>query len=161
MTGFLLWLLASSAPPAWAPPPAAPPDRAEAEAADWRWVLLTDQEDGRRAWFIDRASLERAGDTVRFVELVVFRPDARRDTMEPTTDRMDGDCRTRIVTVYQRHRVTGAEAPGVRIDAPPDTAAGQVLDAACKGKFAARVRDPAMNAHLLFEMSSRKRGKRR
>jgi len=146
MSGTLLWLAAAMADPS---------------AADWRWVSLSDDGDGRRAFFIDRASLARDGDRVSFTELAVFRPAGQVKRMEETRARVEGDCAARTVIVHERDRITGAERPGVSIPADPKSVGGDMLDSACKGRFAGRVRDVAMTAHLLFEMTPRKGGKRR
>ena len=146
MISVLLWLAAANADPS---------------APDWRWVSLSDGEDGRRAFFIDKASLERDGDRLSFTELEIFRPAGQVKRMEETRARIEGDCAARTLIVHELDRVTGAERPGVPLPGDPKSVGGDMLDYACKGKFTGRVRDVAMTAHLLFEMTPRKGRKRR
>ncbi len=147
MGDLLIWLLAASI--------SASPE------PDWRWMGMSEGPDGRRSWYVDKASLVRSGDKVGFVEVAIFRPAGQAEVMEEEHARVEGDCAGRTMTFYPQDRSTGAERKGVTIPAAAKSAAGDMLDSVCKGKFAARVRDVVMNAHLLFEVTPRKRKKAR
>jgi len=146
MDGTLLWLAAAAL--------------AGSPVEDWRWVTRSDEGGGRTAFFIDKASLERDGDRISFVELAISRPAGQSERMEETSARIEGDCAVRTLIALERDRDTGAERPGVPLPGDPKSVGGHLLDSACKGKFAARVRDVAMTAHLLFEMTPRGKRKR-
>ena len=147
MHGTLLWLAAD----ALAPSP----------VEDWRWVTMSDGAGGRTAFFIDKASLRRDGERISFVELAISRPAGQSERMDENRVRIEGDCAVRTLTAFELDRITGAERPGVALPGDPKTVGGDLLDSACKGKFAGRVRDAAMTAHLLFEMTPRSKRKRR
>lgn len=146
MTALLLWLLAAAGPPA--------------DAADWRFVRVSDHDNGRRAWFVDKASLVRTGDKVAFTEMVLFRPDSNKNVMEPTVASVEADCAARTVVLRQHDRTTGEPGPPTTIGAPPRSISADILDSACKAKFGGKVRDVPMAAHLMFQLTPREKRKK-